>query len=275
MLGWAFAMSGFLMALLLLSCEKEINWDINTSAEPVVVVEARLTNEFKIQELLLTRPAEAINQLPEAVSGAHVRVSWRQETVDFIESESLPGKYYSELPFAAAVETPFHLSIETDGNIYEAETIMVPVLPFNTPTFDYRPAKDLYSINWNNSQYSPQEQAMYEANIDWSHLPYYDHPDSVSRARLAYFTLGTIDIGHVIVPQDKEEVLFPPGSQVIISKYSLNEEHAAYLRALLSETQWRGNFFEAAPGNLPGNVSNGGLGFFSACAVLRDTLVVQ
>ncbi|MFW5726204.1 MAG: hypothetical protein ACOCX0_07130, partial [Bacteroidota bacterium] len=65
------------------------------------------------------------------------------------------------------------------------------------------------------------------------------------------------------------------GSVVMFSKYSLNNEYAAYLRALLSETQWQGSLFETARANLPGNISNGGLGYFSACAVIRDTLNVQ
>lgn len=256
-------------------CEKEIDWEIKAEVEPVIVVEAMLTNEFNIQELRITWPVEGLNQMPEPATDAVVSVSWRQEKMNFIESDSEPGTYRSEQAFVAAIETSYQLNIAADGKIYEAETGMVPVLPYNTPGFNFHPDKDLYSINWNNSQYSPLEQAMYEARIDWSHLPFCNHPDSLSRARLTYYTLSTIDIGHVIVPQDKEQVLFPAGSIVIISKFSLNEEYGAYLRALLAETQWRGNFFEAAPGNLPGNISNGGLGYFSACAVLRDTLVVD
>jgi hypothetical protein len=264
-----------LLTLLLCGCEKEAEWNIHATKQPVIVVEAMLTNEYKIQELRLSHPVEKMNDIPEPVTGAIVSVSWRQETVGFAESDETPGTYFSEYAFAAAVETQYELSIEYEDMKFEAETFMVAVLPYNLPVFNYRPQKGLYEINWNNSQYSPQEQAVYEARIGWTHLPSYNHPDSLSSARLNYYTLSTIDIGYVIFPQDKEEVLFPAGSIAIISKFAVNNDYGAYLRAFLAETQWRGNLFESAPGNLPGNISNGGLGYFSACAVMRDTLVVQ
>jgi hypothetical protein len=263
------------LTLIFMGCEKEVDWKTHTATEPVIVVEAMLTNEFKIQELRLSHPVEKMNDIPEPVTGAIVSVSWRQETVSFAESDETPGTYFSEHAFAAAVETQYELSIEYEDMKFEAETFMVAVLPYNLPVFNYRPQKGLYEINWNNSQYSPQEQAVYEARIGWTHLPSYNHPDSLSRARLNYYTLNTIDIGYMIFPQDKQEVLFPAGSIAIISKFAVNNDYGAYLRAFLAETQWRGNLFESAPGNLPGNISNGGLGYFSACAVIRDTLVVQ
>jgi len=148
-------------------------------------------------------------------------------------------------------------------------------LPYNLPHFSFHQNIGLYSLNWNNEQYSPLEQALYEADLDWSHLAGYDHPDSVSRARLLFYTLSTIDVSYIVFPQDREQVFFPGGSNVVFSKYSLNNEYGAYLRALLSETQWQGSLFESARGNLPGNISNGGLGYFSACAVVRETLVVE
>jgi hypothetical protein len=116
---------------------------------------------------------------------------------------------------------------------------------------------------------------MYEADISWEHIPGFDHPDSVSRVMQKYYTLNTIDVSYVIFPQEKEEVLFPAGSIAIVKKLSLTDEYGAFLRALLAETEWQGSLFEEARGNLPTNISNGGLGYFSACSVIADTLIVQ
>ena len=115
---------------------------------------------------------------------------------------------------------------------------------------------------------------MYEADISWGHLPVYAS-DSLTKARLTFYTLNTIDVSYIIFPQDKEEVYFPYGSIAILNKYSLTDEYAAYLRALLAETEWQGSIFEDARGNLPSNISNGGLGYFSACSVIADTVVVE
>ncbi len=269
----------FLLFLLIIvfpvACEKEIDWDLRDKQENPVVVNARITNEFKIQKIQLSHPVKKMNDLPASFSGAHVNISWGQLTVGFQESDTVPGTYYSDFPFAAAVDREYLLTIEKGNLSFQAKTYMVPVLPFNLPVFS--PAQDngLFSINWNNTQYNPFEQAIYLAEISWSHLISHDHPDSLSRVLLKFYTLNTIDVSHIIFPQDREEVFFPSGSIVYFSKYSLNKEYGSYIRALLSESQWQGSLFESARGNLPGNISNGGLGYFSACAVLRDTLVVN
>jgi hypothetical protein len=269
--------TGFLLIALLVfsSCEKETDWETTVVELNTVVVEGMITNEFQIQQIQLSRPLTGLNDIPEPFTGASVNVSLGQQTVYFTESETEPGIYISNQPFAAAIETDYFLNIFKDDLEFDAQTYMVPVSPFNPPGFRFHASLNLYSINWNNSQYSPFEQAMYEAIIDWSHLPGYEDPDTLSSARLLYYTLNTIDVSFVIFPQDKENVYFPEGSIVIFSKYSLNDEYGAYLRALLSETQWQGSLFETARSNLTGNISNGGLGYFSACAVIRDTLMVE
>ncbi len=264
-----------LFLLLLVACEKEIDWNLQDNPENTIVVNARITNEFKIQQIQLSHPVRKMNDVPEPFSEALVNVSWGELPVSFSESDTIPGTYYSDQPFAAAVDTEYILTIEKGNLSFQAKTFMVPVLPFNLPVINFNQDNGLFSINWNNSQYSPFEQAIYEADIAWSHLSSPDHPDSLTMARLTFYTLNTIDVSHVIFPQEKEEVFFPAGSIVNISKYSLNEEYGSYIRALLSEAQWQGSPFETARGNLPGNISNGGLGYFSACAVIRDTLVVN
>ena len=270
-----FALACIFSGVLLTGCEKEADWEINGTELNTLVVDGMITNEFKIQQIQLSRPVMEMNELPEPFTGATVYVSWGLQTIYFSESETEPGVYYSNQPFAAAVDTDYILHIQKDDLVFDAQTHMVPVSPFNTPAFQFHASLNKYSINWNNSQYSPFEQAMYEAIIDWSHLPGYEHPDSLNKARMLYYTLNTIDVSFLIFPQDMEEVHFPAGSNVIFSKYSLNDHFGAYLRALLSETQWQGSFFETARANLSGNISNGGLGYFSACAVIRINLVVE
>jgi hypothetical protein len=153
---------------------------------------------------------------------------------------------------------------------------MIPVIP-SWPLVIV-PAGDpdtLRQIQWIAPAYNPDEMAMYQVDVDWSHLPGYDPSDTLTRARLYRYTLNTIDVNYIIFPQDKEEVFFPVGSILIARKFSVNENYGNYLRALLSETEWQGSLFEEIRGNLPTNISNGGLGYFSACSVLADTLIVE
>jgi len=263
-----------LAPLFLISCEKLIDWELETTHRKYIVVESTITNELKYHQVRLTWSVAEMNELPEPVSDASITISWADEQVDFIPAPNRQGIYISKTPFVGVINRDYRLSIIKDTFQLYAETYMIPVFEANWPVFDINSRSGLYSINWKNEKYNPIEQSLYEAEITWGHLPGYDHPDSVSKARLFSYTLSTIDVSYLIFQQEKQRVLFPKGAIARVSKYSLTREHAAYLRALLSESQWQGSLFETSRGNLPGNINGGGLGFFSASAVIRQTFIV-
>ncbi len=263
-----------LLLLISSACEKTVDWDLQTEETDTIVVEAIITDEHKTQEIKLSKTISNMNDIPEPVSGAKVLVSFSSFEIEFLESEMNSGSYYSEVPFKASSDQIYNLSIESDEEFYEAQTVLVPVYPFTPPPFSYNEELGLYTLYFNTYQYNPIEQSMIEIEIDWSHLPGYSDPDSLSRAKMQYFFLKTLDVSYIVFPQDKEQVYFPEGSIAVFTKYSLTDEYGAFLRALLIESQWQGSVFEGARGNIPGNISNDALGFFTACGILRDTVVV-
>ena len=118
--------------------------------------------------------------------------------------------------------------------------------------------------------YAPDEQAVYEINIDWSHLT----SEEPNHAKLFFYTFSTVDVNELFKPP-QENVPFPKGSIVIETKYSLNDEFAAFYRALAMETEWQGGVYDENSSSLPTNISNGAHGFFGVSAVLSDTLVAE
>ena len=263
-----------LIGVLFPSCEEKIDWQLETENINTIVVDGVITNEVKYQQIRLTKPFKSQNDQPIAVSGASVKILVDNIQVQFIESPENPGYYLSEIRAAASIDKTYKLKIQVEDQEYIAEAYMIPVIPSGPPTWVFDSNKGLYTISWPASQYSQYEQAMYEADISWSHLLDSVYADSVSTAKLMYYTFNTIDVSYVIFPQDKEEVYFPLYSKAVVKKYSLTDEYASFLRALLAETEWQGSLFEDARGNLPGNISNGGLGYFGVCSVISDTLIV-
>lgn len=259
--------------LFLASCEKEYPWETEVPAIHTLVVEGILTNENRFQTIRLSYPAAELNASPAPVTTAEVTLHFAGQALPFTHDASQPGVYVSQESFAAAVGVQYRLEILLDTLPFEAHTYMVPVLPAEPVGFSWHPDRMRYSLQWNQPQYSPIEQAMHEVVVRWDHLPGWNHPDSLSHARLLFYTLGTIDVSYNIIPPQMEMIYFPPGSIITHSKFSLTPEHASFLRALLSETQWQGSLFETARANLPGNISNGGLGYLGASAVIRKTLV--
>lgn len=265
----------WLMGVLMLpSCEEEIDWDHEPEDMETVVVDAIITNEFRKQVIRLTKPFGALNGDPTPVTGAQVFVSYDDEAIFFYESGQLPGYYLTETEVAAAIDREYILTVVHQSGTYTATSGMVPVLPVNQyPRFIPAEEAGMYKFVFNSPEYSQAEQAMYEALISWDHMVDPGLTDTVTHAKLTHYTFNTIDVSYVIFPQDKEQLHFPHGSIAVVKKYSLTGDFAAYLRALVAETEWQGSLFEDARGNLPTNISNGGLGYFSACSVLTDTLI--
>ena len=107
-------------------------------------------------------------------------------------------------------------------------------------------------------------------SVDWSSAPGYETENpELYKAKLYYYTLPTIDVNEVFAP-NIEKVGFPSGTKITVRRYSLTDEHAAFLRALLLETTWSGGYFNTASANIPTNLSTGALGFFGACGVAEQ-----
>jgi hypothetical protein len=261
--------------VLFTSCEKKIDWELNSENIKTIVIDAIITNEYKYQHIRLTKPYTGLNGEVIPVSGAAVIIKADNNMIPFFESNEFPGNYFTLAPLAASINYDYLLQIKHDTSTYRATTYMIPVLNANPPTFIRDSETGLYKINWQASQYNPNEQAMFEALISWEHLLPEGIEDSSAYAKIMYYTLNTIDVSYNIFPQDKEDVFFPAGSIAVVKKYSVTDEYGDYLRALLAETEWQGSLFEDARGNLPGNISNGGLGYFSVCSVITDTIIVQ
>jgi len=263
-------LSGLIALVLFPSCELPTDWHFQSPDAGALVVEAIITDERKIQEVQLSLSYDDLNGEALPAAGAQVRVSGDGEIFDFAEDPVNPGRYVSEEEFSARLKIKYTLEIQWNGAAYEAENSMVQVIPFQKMTFKQYGNTDSLVVGEVASLYSPHEQAMYRVDIDWRHLAGTDS----ARARMYFYTFNTVDVSEIFRPA-KETVVFPKGSIVIERKYGLNPEFAAYLRALVMETEWQGGAFDEASSSPPTNISNGGHGFFGVCAVLSDTLIAE
>ncbi|HMQ46737.1 MAG TPA: DUF4249 family protein [Saprospiraceae bacterium] len=263
--------SPYLIILLLLvaSCQKVVDWDFQTQDNAQLVVEAILTDELIHQHIQLSLSFSEWNGTAPTVSGAEVSVSDGQQSFPFVESSTEAGIYRSEQPFAVQQNTRYQLSIQWNGQTYTAQSEAVGIFPI--PPIQFQSVgTDSLTIKEAAPPYSFFEQAMYQIDIDWTHLV----PADASRARQFFYTLSTVDANELIRPT-QESVVFPKGSILVETKYALNPEFAAYIRALLLETAWQGGVFDENSSSLPSNILPDGLGFFAVCATHRDTLVAE
>lgn len=264
-------LSILLLITLFISCgETPLDWQLQEGNIDTIVVDAILTNEHHRHRVKITHPFADPNHIPDPITGADVSIRVNNQTYHLLELPNHPGTYINANIIDDQIGNTYFLEVNYQGKSYDARATMEPVNIFGKLTFATVPNTDSMTIKNPPPLIDEFEQAMYEINIDWSHLTNIGK----TRAKIFFYTFNTIDVGQIFSPP-KETVQFPRGSRVLVKKYSLSEEYAAFLRALVSESQWQGGLFEESKDNLPTNISNGGLGFFSASAVLVDSLIAQ
>lgn len=266
----ATAICSLIIALSFFACEKSTDWPLESDGTARLVVEAILTNENKTQEVRLSLTYPDLNGAAPAVDGAEVYVEVEQVIYSFLPDPEQPGRYLSENPFAVVGGHDYTLHINWEGTEYTAVSRLSEVFPIPQPTFVAVGNTGRLRLGEFIPAFSPFEQAMYRIDIDWSQLD----TAELTRARIYQYTFSSIDMSQLVLPP-RELVEFPKGSTVVIRKFGLNDDFAEYLRAKAIETDWSGAFFYSVSDNLPTNIPHDGLGFFSTCAVLTDSLIAQ
>jgi hypothetical protein len=263
--------SGMFFVFLLSSCEQSREWELDTIEEARLVVEAILTDEFQQQEVLLSQTFSDLNGTAPAISDATIEVTVSGVVYPFSPDPQQAGRYLSEEPFHVISGLDYTLTVDWNGEEYSAISRLSDVLPIPEPVFRQIGTTDSLELGNFIPPFSPFQQAMYRIDIDWAHII---DTAEVNRARLYLYTFSSLDMSQ-LVPPGRESVFFPKGSIVQIKKFGLTEDFAEYLRAKAIETDWNGAFFFSVSDNLPTNISNGGLGYFSTCAVLEETLIAN
>jgi Domain of unknown function (DUF4249) len=260
----------FLCILLLFSfsgCEKKTNWSLKSQASQLIVVDGIITGENKIQSLTLAFPVTELNAKPVPVKGANMLISDEDSVFQMTEQPAGSGVYKSTKTFQAREGKNYSLLLFYGDQIISAKSAIAPASLFNFLVYSRNEDSDLYHISWVASSFSTEPPAMWEVLLDWSKVPGYQQADSAKcKARLLFYTLSTLDVSEIFAPP-VERVLFPAGTRINETRYSLTPEYAEFIREVLLETQWQGGLFNTIPANVPTNLSAGGAGFFAVCGV--------
>jgi hypothetical protein len=252
------------------SCDKHIDWELKYQAVDVLVVEGKITNEAGPHEIRITFPVYEMNGTPDPVSGAEVEIFDGSNVYPCGEDPFRPGIYLSPAGFAGQVGQYYQLRIRQGSKRITAVTHMVAVTPFQHMRI-YQAQEDPPLLG----AYIADSDvpAIVRVELDWSQVEgYEDAPDSATHAVVYHYTLNGVDVNKMFKPP-QEQVRFPPGTQVIRVKESVNGWYGEFLRGVLSETDWRGGMFDVLPGNARSNMQGEAIGFFTASEVLRDTIL--
>ncbi len=252
--------------ILLIACQEPINFPLQSQNLSTVVVEGTLTNERKNHRIKLSHPYTKQNGTPMPATGAIVSVTDGVSAVVLTEFPAGSGEYYTPLVRAVFGRT-YTVSIQYQGKTYLAKDSSVPVEPLQA--LDYKRVNDLYTLNLYETG---QDANFIDHQISWVKTSSCT-TGTTCEGRIVFYDLKTIDVNEIFKP-DKAEFNFPVNAVVIRKKYSISPAYKAFLRSMLSETEWRGGVFDVQRADANTNLSEGAIGFFAVSTVVSDTTVV-
>jgi len=258
----------------LFSCEEQTPLKTNSETNAMLVVEGIITNELDYFSIKLSNSVSNINDTITPNSGAIVKIisavngNQNVQEINLVEDSQVKGKYNSPSQQRAVLNRDYTLQISYDGKIYTAKAIMIPISAINPVT--YYSLSDTLSLYRINENFNSKENAMFEITYDWD----FNNDCDSCKAKAYYYSLNSIDVGQIFAPA-KQNVKFPKGTVIIQKKYALSDSHADFIRQFLLETEWNGGYFDENPAPVAGNLSSGAVGYFGACMVLSDTLIVE
>ncbi|MCB0582440.1 MAG: DUF4249 domain-containing protein [Phaeodactylibacter sp.] len=260
---------------LLSSCQEEVGLETPTLPSRLVV-DGHISSEFKRHEVRLSLSGDyRRGEAYESVSGAAVTIS-DGESVFILEEKG--GGLYQTDSLAGMPGRVYTLRIEWDAERFEASDTM-SAIPSSFPPVSFANEGNFRTMEYRRHQFGFPEANRWQVIVgppDTLLQPVYTSTlgqqvgvevDTTGAYTFNYFTHPTIEVNGLMNFEEAHFYGFRLGRTVTQKRYSLSESYYQYLRALFSETDWRGTLFDSTPGPVTGNVSNGGLGFFSAQAV--------
>lgn len=248
---------------LLFACEEPSDLLRLQSANPILVVEAILTNENKNHLIQLSHPHQLQNGDPVPATAAEVAVIVDNEVYNSLEWPMGSGKYYTEA-FTAVFGKSYTLYISYQGKQYFAVDRSVPVEPLPPLQYEKTGEPFFYRLTGSNGGSEP---SFITYDFDWNNTTFCT---TNCAGKLVRYDLKTIDAQEIFKP-DQADFVFPVDARLVRRKYSVSPRFKTYLRGLLSETAWRGGYFDVDKANAATNLSEGATGFFAVATVVQDS----
>lgn len=263
-----------LLSGLLFSCTEKIKLDLASLEEPFLIVDATIDDRPKADTIILNYSSNYYaGGLPEAEIAAQVTISFNDSSYAFVHLDEKPGYYISPSNFAPRANNNYILEIEARGKRYRGETYMHPVHTIDS--VGQRRIDGDKTIGGGEI----------ELTISFQDPPgvrnYYLYRESVNDTFYfeSLFEYGSIFDDFIIDGQYADLIpygLFDyrKGDTIEIFAHSMDKIAYDIYTALLTESEFKGGFFDAPSNNVPSNITGGAKGLFVAHAINSRKIVI-
>lgn len=274
-----------LVLLVLTGCTEPIDLSLKTNSKRLVV-DAIISNDPYVQVVRLSWsvPYFSTTSSPP-VSGATVTIQEEQSVYLLRESTEHPG-YYFILPevflpqpgktYTLRIEGVQNLDDDVESTVYTATTIMPEVVPVDSLTLRYQYFNKDWVI-WQVLAFyqdPPDETNYYMFRISQNNNRVTSRPSDIRVSSDKYFN-GNYVNGLWVQSIDAREGhrVLNEGDLITLEVASITKEFYKFLEAIKMDEQGSDPLFSGPPANMPGNISNGALGFFTAIHTSTATII--
>jgi hypothetical protein len=296
-----YTISLFFMGILI-ACESDFTSNYANDL-PILVVEGWVTDTGEPQRIIIS---ESLTQpmldgsgkgviLGNLINSALVILRSDTQAADTLIKEFYDtdwSGYYISNNIKGIPEETFYLRVEYEGEIYEAQAYMPKVPSIDSISFGRkRVSKEnaLLFVPLVNFQDPIEEENYYlfkkayiwiteSGEEDW-HVMRGGDPWMISLFTDEYIngSNAQLNVHDGITVNDywlDGNFWLITGERVGIQMHSLTKEGYEFYRSLINQLNYAAGVFHPTPASPPGNISNGGLGFFGATAVSRCSAIV-
>jgi hypothetical protein len=260
-----------IISSLLFSCTEKYDVSLVDGNTNRLVVEGSITSEYKVHQVILSRTGSYfLNESTKRETGAQLSITDGDTVINLIDKEN-KGIYITDKEVAGKPGKTHTLNIRLkNGEIYSASEYMKPIMPFDSIKYEYAkseiPFDDSYNYNINIFAQEPSTKGDYyqwELFLDDKHIS-----DTIrTKSFVNDEIVNGSYIGDWTVYQIPDYKIESDTVIVRLQMLSISKAKFDYYNAILLETDWSGSGFSGPPANVPTNISNGALGFFSVSAV--------
>jgi len=269
-----------LIGTLLFSCTERVDFELDEDGEPRLVVFGEITSDTMAHAVSLSKSAPYFyNQPPQMVSDAQLTLFDGVESIVLSEDPERPGVYLTPNDYSGVVGRSYRLDIagvdinaDGEAETYYAETEMRATAPVHGVGVVYNASWDGWEVGVF-SQDPSETEDYYLFKIYRNGVLY---TDSIHNYRVVddrFFNGNEITGAYVQYFDEEKDEIVEEGDTITLEMAGITKAYHDFIVGVNIETGPKAPLFSGPPANIPGNISNGALGFFAVMEVARGSTV--
>lgn len=268
------------LIIFLSSCTEEIDIDVGTTYQRFIVEGTVTTDTMKHGVRLLKSIDYYENQQPPTISDAIVTIDDGVNKITLEENDQDPGYYETDENYFGVVGRTYELEIEIPEAIngfssFIASSELKPVAPIDSIRVEYVEKWEVWELQI--FAWDPPTEDFYSFEVFKNGI---EITDTVTKRGVSddRFFNGNFTFGapvYYFYSGYEPEYVYP-GDSITLRMGGITKDYYNFLIELMDQTfEYRNPLFSGPPANIRSNISNGGLGFFTAYSTSYSTTVYQ